>query len=478
MQNAIWIISFLGVLIAYLHRPKWGAIALLIATMLVPFGSFNLGGPKLVRVELLLTPIIVCFQILGIPKTGQNLQLSPVTLIYLTWVSWVGLVSLLGGADINFIGLYGYSRFVAILFVFANIPWSDDDVQRIQLLCVFTAIPIAILCFGQFYGVGGARELTEAAFSPASASVIESQRDSEASGYAYRGLGVFGNVSPTGSYFLVTMTLAVLLRGTSIRNTLLGRSVLFGGLIASMVGGATTISGTFLGGFVPAVLLILGFSAPGNRTRILRNVLVLLALAAIGVQVARSVSDTVDAHLQYQWLKVVGGGGLTDRYSQDGVLAQAQEDFWNNPWLGVGVPVSDTFVGDSLFITILYLGGVVGALIFAVGMFALMRTASRGGIAGRMAMMWTIMMLVTGIGCTSIFAGRLGDWWWAIQGMLLSQYGQRRRIVSSMVRSLPAQVRPVRSFGEQPVPGRNRDAVGAEKTRSRSFKVDRRSPPR
>src|SRR5579871_1517521 len=138
MQNAMWLGFFAAVLLIYIHRPKWGAMALLIATMLCPFGDFSRGGgTTLLRVELVLTPLILGMQLLGIPSSGRSFRLAPATVLLGLWILWLGIASVLGTREINFIGAFGYARFVGVVALFANIDWTDEDIERLQFLCVF-----------------------------------------------------------------------------------------------------------------------------------------------------------------------------------------------------------------------------------------------------------------------------------------------------------------------------------------------------
>lgn len=422
MQNVIWIVCLLAVFALYMCRPKWGAMALLVAAMLVPFGGFSLtNATTLLRVELVLMPLLLGCQLLGIPGSGYRYQLSPVTLLFGLWVCWIGIASLLGDARINYAGLYGYARPVAVLVVFANIAWTARDVERMQFLFVLTAIPIGLLCLGQFLGFGVARTLSERAYSPATAAVLELQTENEFLGYTYRAVGVFGNVSPAATYFLIAMTLAVLLHGAGPTSSLWRRLLLFIGLLASMAGGLATLSGTFVAGFAPTILVMLGFSPPKRRRKILQHTLLLLAIALPGLAWARSISYTIDTQLAYQWSRLTSGDGFVSRYSsRHGVLAEAYERFWEHPLRGHGVTQQSAFVGDSFFVNLLYTGGVLGTVLFIIPVVLLCLVSPRLGTCGHMALAWTVVMMACGIGCSGVLAGRLGDWWWASQGVVLS----------------------------------------------------------
>lgn len=439
MQNAIWFVCLLAVFLLYILRPKWGATALLVAALLVPLGGFGLmNATTMLRVELVLTPLLLMLQLLGIPKSSCRLQLSLVTLLFAIWVCWIGMAGLLGDDRINYVGMYGYLRPVLLLMLFANIPWTEHDIERMQFCCVITVIPVAMLCLGQFLGIGVARALSENAYSPTTAAVIEIQADSELLGYTYRAVGVFGNVSPTATYFLITMTLAVFLHGAFITKSVLGRSLLLSGLLASLAGGLSTLSGTFVAGFGPAILVILGFSPRRRRKKILMHTLVCLAIAALGVWWARSISQTVDVQLAYQWTRLTSGDGLANRYSsRNGVLAEAYERFWERPLRGHGVPQHSAFVGDSFFVNLLYSGGAIGTILFLIPVVMLGMASLRTGFCGHMGLAWTVIMMVCGIGCSGILAGRLGDWWWASQGAVLSLAASRMQL---------RHARPTRAF--------------------------------
>ena len=86
------------------------------------------------------------------------------------------------------------------------------------------------------------------------------------------------------------------------------------------------------------------------------------------------------------------------------------------------------FVGDSLYVSTLYRGGVFGLLLFLWVVWAILRHTWRYfrtvGIYGEVNMLsflWTLLSLVTSVGAGGGFlALRLQEWYWAIVGISLN----------------------------------------------------------
>jgi hypothetical protein len=421
VQNAVWLSCIVGTLALFVAQPRWGGLAYILSVMLAPYGVFD-GGDVLMRADLVLTPLMLACQFLGLSRTRPNASLVPITWLFVLWLIWIGMATLVSDREFHAVSANGYIRLVMVMIVFSWIQWSGQDVQNFQFAYVLTSIPIGILSVGQVCNISVLRALTEDWYSPPGAVVIELQNDLEQAGYLYRALGVFGNVSPAATYFLLVVCLTVSLLTTAAMRS--RRGWLLAALASSILGGISTLSSTFVGGILLAVSIVFFYSDSHRRRKLILAAAGCLAMLALFVALARSEFEMLDAVLEYQWERISSGRFLTARYSSDeGVLAQAFEELRHHPFAGIGWTRTDTFFGDSIYMSLLFCSGMVGCVPLIAGVACLILSAFRNKVLGHWALSWTAIMLLGGIGCTSLLTGRLADGWWAMQGMLISQLG-------------------------------------------------------
>lgn len=412
LRTIIWFLCVLGIFSTFVLRPRIGAYLYLVGALFAPVTILNF---SFVRIELVLVPLMFVAVFLR-----KGFCWSDALLPAVAWAAWVLAVSLGSQDEVNWIGCYAFVRLVALSMIFASIGWTERDVIRSQSLFCLTAIPMALLCLGQVLSLPGARGLTESAYTTPSANVFDRQIVSEREGYAFRAIGTFGNVSPTGAYFVLVTGIGMVLLAEAgkVRRGRRRRGVV-ACLAAGFVGGIATMSGTYVAGAVPAIATAVLLS-PRQSRRFSLAVVGVAAVCLVAVAwLAVRYSETFSDQLRYQWDRFTSGRIVESRYvGNDAVLAEALEDVSEAPLCGHGVIVNDTFIGDSVYMTLLYSSGLLGSsmLLLSVGMLAI--HSLRWGLAGRLALMWTILIFVCGVGSTGIFILRFGDWWWATQGML------------------------------------------------------------
>ena len=446
MQNAVWLFSIVITLAMFVAQPRWGGLAFILVAMLAPYGMFA-DGEFSMRADLVLTPLMLGCQLLGLSRTTNRYSLVPIAWLFVAWLACICTTTLVSEQKVDLIGAYGYVRLVLVMIIFSWIPWRELDASRFQFAYVLISIPIGLLSIGQVLDISFARALSNSCYSPPGADVMARQVEAEQIGYLYRAVGVFGNVSPTATYFLLTICLALSLLSTPIAHK--RRCWLALALATSLSGGLATLSGTFVGGIALVMLVALFNSDRKHRRNIILAVVCSVAMLAIIVAIARSQFAMVDAQLDYQWQRIVNGHLLTNRYStSEGILADAIEDLYCHPMFGLGWTATDVFSGDSTYFSILYCSGIVGGLVFAAGLVRLVLSSFRGKQCGRWALSWTAIMLLGGIGCSSLILGRLADGWWAMQGMLICQLAAtqtQNRLISRG--SALAQSNAIQRFG-------------------------------
>ena len=210
-----------------------------------------------------------------------------------------------------------------------------------------------------------------------------------------------------------------------------------------------TVSSTFLGGIILALFIAYFYANSRHRRKLVAAAVGGLAMLTIVVAFVHANNASVAAVIDYHWWRITSGEFLIQRYStNEGVLADALAEFQRQPFTGAGWTRSDTFYGDSIYMSLACCSGIVGCLPLVAAMIRLTIVAFRNKTIGHWALSWTAIMLLGGIGCTSLLSGRLADGWWAMQGMLISQLAAMpRKQLASVVRT---KMQPVTSFGPRP----------------------------
>jgi hypothetical protein len=425
LENAL-ILFICGLLLLWtIFRPKPAAMAFLVVILFAPLGQFREWTP---RMEQFVLPLLFLPRILLSENTAQRI-INPSSLwILVLWLLWVVVSGLIGGGlDIIsssgwLTGVGGLARFLVVAFFFYSFDWTSDDLYWVNQLFVLSAIPIAVFSLGQLAGFDLVRDATLAWYNPWTSSVVESQYEAELSGSLFRAVGVFGNVAPAASYYILVLFvgLHLIIQGKT-GDAPLTRFLIFGGVMAALVGGLSTLSGTFVGGLatLPGVLLLV--HRRGTR---MKDLFLLGIILAGSVCVAYVVIQSEEAwldQLSYQVGGLITGERLRSRYADtSGILWDAWELVMSNPLIGASGRQESVFVGDSLYIVLLFTGGFVGLALFMIGALTISVLSWRSSAAGRLTALWLLGSLLVGISANGMFLARLGDWWWAVQGIALS----------------------------------------------------------
>jgi hypothetical protein len=418
-MNGMSAALIIAIFCLFLTRPKIGALAYLAAILLAP--TIAIGGAT-PRIELVLVPLGLIARMLFRTHTWRRPGLSLWLAMFVVWWIWLAFVTIVSPEATNWTGLYGVARLIGVSILFCSIEWTEDDIVRAQWIYLLSAIPVGLLTMGQLLGFGWAMTITNVGYSPASAAVIANQQLAQDTfGGLFRGVAVFGNVSPAGAYFVLVIAVGLLL--AVIRPWARPQKILLIACISiAFIGGFATLSGTFFGGLavVWGVALI---AAPANaRGRVLRRVVVWGGLGLLLATILVGRDEMIRAQVQYQFDRLVSSGRLQGRYGSEGITYEAWQYVLANPIQGAGLTYSSIFSGDSLYLSVLFPTGFVGAVLFALPIVALMWLGWRGGVGSRFVLVWTLGILLIGISCNGMFIARLGDWWWAMQGMLISAW--------------------------------------------------------
>ncbi len=327
------------------------------------------------------------------------------------------------------ISFYGILRPLLVMFLFLNVPANEKFVQRILQAFVWLSVPIALLSIGQTLGVSVAQEITLRGYtSPWRTPVF---RLLEERGEIIRSTGVFESPVYNAVYLLLVLVTIGWALISGVHN-FANRWVLYllFGLI--VIAGITTLSSTFLLGMIFTAGVLLVFLGLRHTKRLLG--FAIGGIFVIGVFMTFSLpyfmqQPTFAGTLSYQINRNLSGTVLDTRYDPtSGVLSKTYRAIEQRPILGWGlIKAEDVFVGDSIYISVLYRGGVVGLSIFLWTIYGILKHAWRSryqegtqGEIGWVTFLWTLLLLAVGMGSPSFFLLRLEEWYWAVVGLSLN----------------------------------------------------------
>ncbi len=418
---------------------RWGVILYLVSAFIFP--SLWLGETTAVRVELIYCLWLTFISFLrgaslrGTFKWHPILSRYGVFLLVIVLSTMVALVdsSSEGSVMEMLISFYGIFRPLLVMFVVRNIPFDEKFSSRLSWAFVWLAIPIAILSIGQSLGVGIAQRVTLQGYTSPSRSPVF--RLLEEQGVIIRPTGVFESPVYNAVYWLLVLTTV----GFSlvIKSLALGDKwflyLVFGLAIAV---GPSTLSSTFLVGaaFVVATLvLFLGYQYPKHFFRFaIGSVCVASIFVIVGLSYFTR-QPAFEGTLRYQVDRILSGTLFYTRYDPEGgILVETYEAIQQRLIIGWGLTESEgAFGGDSIYTSVLYRGGIIGLIIFLWVVFSILKQAwqgrSRDGLQAKiswMVFLWTLILLVTGVGSPSFFLPRLQEWYWALVGMSLNLSSQ------------------------------------------------------
>jgi hypothetical protein len=428
VPNLIYAVLVAVTFALLLTRPKVGAFVYLGAILLAP--AANIAGLT-PRIELVLVPLGLFARVLAGERAKRPPRIALPLVLFAVWLIWIGFATIISPEAINWIGSYGFARLVGVSLLFFSIPWNEEDIIRAQWIFVVSAVPIALLTIGQLAGFGWAMTLTNSGYSPSTSAVISLQQSNMSiGGSIFRGVGVFGNVSPAAAYFVLVIGIGLLLAAvrqwSARQNVLLFVSIMF-----AFLGGFATLSATFFGGVTAIWIVALIVAGRRVRTVVGKRVVFWFGLFLLAGVILVAQDEEIQGQVRYQIGDLLTGERFASRYGVAGIADEAWRYVINNPILGAGLTKTSIFAGDSLYLSLLFPGGFVGGFLFLIPVVMLLWLGWRGNVGSRIVMAWTLGVLVIGVSCDGMLIARLGDWWWAMQGMLLAASIERRALLSA-----------------------------------------------
>jgi hypothetical protein len=396
--------------------PQAGALAYLVAVLVTPGGQIGTWTPRVDQILIIPLVLIGLFRLRRRPVFMSGWLLS-----LLVWVAWITIGALFSELPTDWLGLGGTVRAIGVAWLFSQMRWSPEEFRRAHIIFVLLGIPISLLTVGQVVGLPWVRFLTQAAYTSWTSPTFAGQIILEAAGTGFRGVGLFGTPAGAGTYFALGLVFGIFLLSQKV---LVCGSAKLGIILAMLfcvVGGIASQSGTFLAATVTMLLGSLIALRQVDRRRLIRLVACWLVLFVVAVGFGLYKAQRLSGNLSYQIDGFVSGTRLSNRYSQDqSSVVAAWQDVLDHPVAGVGAVKASYSLCDSLYISILSPSGFAGSALFFLPILVIAWKAWRFGGSGDYVTLWTLAMLSTGVATNGMFVPRIGDWWWAVQGMFLS----------------------------------------------------------
>jgi len=437
-MHVFWLLTlavFMGIALLSL---RLGMILYLISALIFP--SLWFGEEVALRIEVIYCLWLVFVFFLHKAVSGFTFRWHPVLSkygLFLLVIIFSTMLALLSKAPEDslmqlLISFYGILRPLLVMLLFLNNPVDEKFVRCILWAFVCLSIPIALLSIGQTMGLSVAQEITLRGYtSPSRAPVFKLLAKL---GVILRSTGVFESPVFNAIYFLMVLITAGFLL---IRN---GHKpfhnwILYFLLGIALVAGITTLSSTFLLGLIIAVGLLLVFLYNRNQRHFLR--IAIAAACIIGLFIVFflpyfSQQPFFSGELRYRFQRILSASVLETRYNpEEGKLANTYKAIAQRPTLGWGLSqLEGVFVGDSLYVSTLYRGGIFGFLLFLWVVWTILRHAWRYsrivgmyGEVNMLCLLWTLLSLVTSVGSGGCFLTlRIQEWYWAVVGISLNAY--------------------------------------------------------
>lgn len=325
------------------------------------------------------------------------------------------------------VSLYGLLRPLFVMLLFLNLPIDDRFARQVLWIFLWLSIPLSLLSIGQSLGIDAIEKLTLIGYTSPSRTPVD--RLLREYGVIIRSTGVFESPVNNANYFLLVLvaTGSLLLTCKHRRSRTI---ILYLFLVLAFVSGVSTLSSTFLLGIIIVIGLFVVFLWPWYPRRFLRMAISFICI--IGLLSFLLLPRLTQHHtgtLSYQVQRIFSGSILETRYdSTTGILAGTYQTIAQRPILGWGfVQVENAFVGDSLYVSTLYRGGIIGLVLFFWIMGAILRHAWRyrgavkmSGVVNHIVLLSTLLFLIVGVGNSSLFILRLQELYWALVGISLN----------------------------------------------------------
>lgn len=429
MQSLLSIFFICIIVFVFIKNTECGIFVYLAFSIFAPYiyiGSF------IFRIEFVATPLLLLLIIL---KNKNGIKLTFIFLIWLLFILYCLIVSFLNNlksydSSINYIMIYNYFRFSALILIGANLNQAYLTLQNWQKYIFLTSIPVSILSLGVVIQNGLANWITSNFYTSPTRSVYLSQIESLDMGFTFRSIGVFENVSYYATYILLVLAIgfSFLIMG---EKSPIKRSLVIYVLIINFLAGISTSSMTFYVGFIIIVFYYF-FKRPIYTLKSLSFLTIIVVI--LGTVFWERIQEPLQAYIDvfnYLFTSFFEGNKLSGRYllsnRETGDLSLIFKDTWI---FGNGFRYYDNLVvNDSLYLEFFYVGGIVGSLILLCFIFSIFYYSIKSKVAKDHKIYHIfIILFIAGVGCNSFFIPRLSDWLWILIGINSSLLFEKRKI--------------------------------------------------
>lgn len=431
----IWIILFFIGIIISLKSIKLALLYYLLGSLVFPvlwIGNISL------RFELIYCLWLVFLFLLYKIKSGFNFKWYLILSIYVIFLILNILSTLITSINIdnfnkkyfisNAIQFYGILHPLFVMFLFLNVIIDYKFLSSMLRLFILLSIPIAFLSIGQTLGLNIATKITLIGYTSSWRSPIMNLM--KQTGSILRSVGIFESPVNNAVYFLLVLVTIIIIYFKKTYNIVNKKYLyLLFGLI--FIAGFTTLTSTFLLGviFITGILIFfLGLRYPKNLLKfIIIIIFILFIFVFLSLPYFISKERSFKGTFKYQIDRIISGKVFVSRYdSKSGIFSDTFQAIKNRPILGWGFNVvnKDVFIGDSIYVVLLYRVGILGLLIFFFIIYLEIKNIlvkyGKTNYLKWILFLWTFILLITGLSSPSFFLLRIRDWYWAFVGLSLN----------------------------------------------------------
>jgi len=432
-MTIIWLaLSVVGVALSFFSI-RWALVYYLVGSLIFPVLWLGEIAVRFETVYCLWLFFLVLFNKL---KKNTIFRINKIMKVYGLFLVIVLLGTLvnISSSDQNFLELsvqfYGLARPFLVMFLFSNASLPLYTVESIIWVFMYLNIPIALLSIGQSLGLYLAERITVLGFSSPWRTPISNLLLS--TGRILRSTGVFESPVYNGVYFTLVLCVASVLLLQSAPNGF-KKWFLYGNIGLAFLGGISTLSSTFLIGSLVVIVLVTATSVKAKHYRAywayVMGLCIMLLFTALAIN-AFAADPVIFSELEYQVRESFSGRMFDSRYGSDNtVLVSVYRAVLEKPLLGWGfVNMEDVFIGDSVYLTVLYRGGILGSVMFFLVILRILRHSLYllnktfpDAVIGAVSLLWTLISLAEGLGSGGAFyVPRLQEWYWAVVAIAMS----------------------------------------------------------
>jgi hypothetical protein len=413
---SILFISIVG--FKYIQDTELGIFFYLLLTIFAPYITI---ASYIFRIEMIATPILLLITIL---KKRNGIRLTAPFLIWLVFIFYCLIVSFLNNikshnSSINYIVVYNYFRFSALILIGANLNQSYITFLKWKKYIFLTSMPITILSIGVMLQNSLAKWITSNFYTSPTRSVYFSQIESLDMGYIFRSIGVFENVSYYATYILIVLSIGFSFLIDCEISPIKRRYVIYC-IIVNFIAGVSTSSVTFYAGF----LIIVSYFFLKQPISVLKSLSLLTILTIIlGIFFWNIIQESLQGYIDvfnYLFTSFLEGDKISGRYMLSNRETGDLSVIFKETWIfGNGFRYYDNLlVNDSLFLEFFYVGGFFGSALLVCFIFSILYYSVISKVAKENKIyLIFVVLFVAGVGCNSFLIPRLSEWLWILIGL-------------------------------------------------------------